>query len=80
MMHLARKETGRTKAAVYGIYSDGQHYRFLCVDEDSIVHRSEVLDIVHSLPEIFRFIYRIIEANQCSPAQLLAERLAAMGY
>ncbi|KAF8544519.1 hypothetical protein BDD12DRAFT_815571 [Trichophaea hybrida] len=79
MMHLSRKEAGRTKAAVYGIYTDGQHYRFLFVDEDSMVHRSKVFDIVHSLPEIFAFVYRIVETGQCSPNQLLCERLAAMG-
>lgn len=60
IVHRARLEAGKKNTTVYGIYSDGQKYCFVGVDNNSVVCRSKTYDIVVELHAVFNFVCAIL--------------------
>lgn len=79
--HHARKHADKHNCTVYGIYSNGQKYCFVSVDNESLVHRSRVYNLVTELNEIYAFTCSILRSVRrssptTSPVKPRAKRMA----
>ena len=79
VVHTSRKEEARANSVVYGIASDGLSFRFVRIDNDSLISRSSLLEWRHDpakIYSIFRQLVRLaaLQSPSSSPIKNVERR------